>query len=433
MLAGAHFREGRKPSLLVLDPQAERKGEVFFARHPGAGKLAPIAFETAAADQPALLGQTLDKAAAAHGAPTAIIVDLEAADRALPAALAIEDHYRRKGEIAPPIYIRAWSVDPQATDPCSLLIGFGGARDLAEPEALLQEDLDTLARSIHEFYYEGRLDEGDVIGSRASMHEWDMLPEAVRDDNRLVADCFGLKLRDVGLQLASSAGSDGGGAMFTAEELEALSRAEHDRWMAAKLIDGWVFGETRDDARKLHPDIIPYDNLSEARKDLDREQIRIIGRLIGRTGKRALRNLTLAIDDGAGQGAAAGMARILAELKVRYPDRAPVLVGAFEDAGVRAALQAGIENGAVARASLSRNAQATLDTIPRDQRAAAARLLRNADRVYALPEERWPADRRQAYVRAQAQLRIGGPAAAADPDVIAVDPDGRLIAAPWTR
>jgi hypothetical protein len=92
--------------------------------------------------------------------------------------------------------------------------------------------LDDLARAIHEFYFEGRLEEGDVAGSRGSMHEWEELAELVRDDNRLAADCYRLKLRDVGARLLPQAG-EGARFAFSADELEELSRAEHDRWMAA--------------------------------------------------------------------------------------------------------------------------------------------------------------------------------------------------------
>lgn len=430
VLAGVHMRGGLKPQMVALDPDAATKAEVFKARRPGAAQLSPFSFETAPVDQPALVSQTLKRAIAEHGAPTSIIVDPAGSDRALAVALAVEEHFRTERQIAPPIFVRIGSTEPQATDPSCLLTGFGGAKDLADPEALLQEDLDALARSVHEFYFEGRLEEGDVEGSRASMHEWDRLPEAVRDDNRLVADCFGLKLRDVGQRLV--AGSGGAGPAFTPEELEELSRAEHDRWMAAKLVDGWVWGEARDDARKLHPDIVPYDDLSEARKDLDREQIRIISRLLGSSGRQAIRDLVLVIDEGVA-AVAAGLPAVLAEFKTRYPDRAVVLLGAFEDAASRAALTAGRAAGLPVRVCLTRNAHEALEALPRTERAAAAGLLRESDQILALPQAEWPTERRRAFLRSQGRFRLGGEAAASDPEAVAVDAVGRIVSAPWTR
>ncbi len=51
-------------------------------------------------------------------------------------------------------------------------------------------------------------------------------------------------------------------------------------WAQTRIAQGWRFGETRDDAKKLHPCLIPYEELSEAEKDFDRntavETLRLI-------------------------------------------------------------------------------------------------------------------------------------------------------------
>jgi hypothetical protein len=39
---------------------------------------------------------------------------------------------------------------------------------------------------------------------------------------------------------------------------------EHRRWAADRQLNGWRFGAVRDDRRKHHPDLIPFDELSEA-------------------------------------------------------------------------------------------------------------------------------------------------------------------------
>lgn len=44
---------------------------------------------------------------------------------------------------------------------------------------------------------------------------------------------------------------------------------EHRRWVTAVLIIGFVYGKTRDKARFIHPDIIPFDDLSEGEKIKD--------------------------------------------------------------------------------------------------------------------------------------------------------------------
>jgi hypothetical protein len=45
--------------------------------------------------------------------------------------------------------------------------------------------------------------------------------------------------------------------------------AEHDRWMAERLRDGWVFGPVKDASAKTHPLLIPYAQLSDAQRRKD--------------------------------------------------------------------------------------------------------------------------------------------------------------------
>ena len=51
---------------------------------------------------------------------------------------------------------------------------------------------------------------------------------------------------------------------------EALAEHVHDTWMQGRLADGWTLGEVRDDAKRTHPCLIPYEELSEEEKDYDR-------------------------------------------------------------------------------------------------------------------------------------------------------------------
>ena len=44
---------------------------------------------------------------------------------------------------------------------------------------------------------------------------------------------------------------------------------EHERWMAAKEADGWKFGPRKDAKAKTHPDMVPWEKLSEFNKIKD--------------------------------------------------------------------------------------------------------------------------------------------------------------------
>jgi hypothetical protein len=51
---------------------------------------------------------------------------------------------------------------------------------------------------------------------------------------------------------------------------ERLAENAHDLWAAQRLAQGWRHGLQRDDAKKLHPCLVPYDQLPESEKEYDR-------------------------------------------------------------------------------------------------------------------------------------------------------------------
>jgi hypothetical protein len=51
---------------------------------------------------------------------------------------------------------------------------------------------------------------------------------------------------------------------------ERLSEHAHDIWAKQRLADGWVHGPKRNDAKKQHPSLVPYSELSESEKQYDR-------------------------------------------------------------------------------------------------------------------------------------------------------------------
>ena len=54
---------------------------------------------------------------------------------------------------------------------------------------------------------------------------------------------------------------------------ELLAKNVHEVWSAGRIADGWQWGEQRDDARKLHPCLVPYDQLPESEKEYDRNTV----------------------------------------------------------------------------------------------------------------------------------------------------------------
>ncbi len=52
--------------------------------------------------------------------------------------------------------------------------------------------------------------------------------------------------------------------------VEEMARNVHEVWAQNRLNEGWTYGPARDDIRKTHPCLVPYDELPESEKDYDR-------------------------------------------------------------------------------------------------------------------------------------------------------------------
>lgn len=50
---------------------------------------------------------------------------------------------------------------------------------------------------------------------------------------------------------------------------DATPEQSHESWLAAKLADGWAYGEVKDAENKLHPCCVPYAELPESQKAKD--------------------------------------------------------------------------------------------------------------------------------------------------------------------
>ena len=54
------------------------------------------------------------------------------------------------------------------------------------------------------------------------------------------------------------------------ELTEYLAENTHEIWSSQRMSEGWTFGKERDDKKKQHPCLVPYDQLPEIEKDYDR-------------------------------------------------------------------------------------------------------------------------------------------------------------------
>jgi hypothetical protein len=132
---------------------------------------------------------------------------------------------------------------------------------------ILERREDRQAAQLHLDYVHSRSEEGLPLD-----RDWQELAESFVQANRAAADHRSIKLWD----LAAAGGmtdfaAKGAGADLT----ERLAAVEHRRWCADRLLDGWIPG-VRDDARCMHPSLVPWDKLSEPEREKDREQVRML-------------------------------------------------------------------------------------------------------------------------------------------------------------
>lgn len=52
--------------------------------------------------------------------------------------------------------------------------------------------------------------------------------------------------------------------------VEEMSKNVHEVWAATRMAQGWTYGPERNDAKKKHPCLVPYEELSEEERDYDR-------------------------------------------------------------------------------------------------------------------------------------------------------------------
>ena len=78
------------------------------------------------------------------------------------------------------------------------------------------------------------------------------------------------------------------------EELEVLTEKlaanTHDVWALQRIKEGWTYGQSRDDAHKKTPCLVPYNELPENEKDYDRNTAMQTIKLLLKLGYKILKD-----------------------------------------------------------------------------------------------------------------------------------------------
>jgi hypothetical protein len=149
---------------------------------------------------------------------------------------------------------------------------FGVIQEACVPAHIRADLTEQLARVIHRHYVAMEAAKGNTEADNPSMAPWERLPETLRQSSIAQARHVGVRLTAIGATVIprSAAAPE---FTFTPPEIDLLARMEHDRWKQERAADGWRHGEQRDNARKLHPDMVDWADLSDEAQDKDRDVI----------------------------------------------------------------------------------------------------------------------------------------------------------------
>ena len=282
-----HFAGGHRLQITVVDADPS-EGNLFQSRFPGFSEVCQVRYLKWAGTLRSLQSsERLDSEGWSRR--MAVVVAMERDEQNLAVALDMASSGR---DVRMPVYVRLSGGDAilrLASAASGRLASrglhpFGSVEEVWSREIFQREQLDAVARHIHDSYREKRLRSGEAATGIRALAEWQFLTEDFKRANRAQADHIEVKMRGIGCKVVPL--SEGISSFeFSAEELDTLSRMEHFRWSADRLLAGWTYAAVRNDADKHHPSLIPWEALSESEREKDREAVRTIPELLQAMGK----------------------------------------------------------------------------------------------------------------------------------------------------
>jgi voltage-gated potassium channel Kch len=291
-VARAHARRvgsaGPRPTIAIVDREAHARRRVLAARYAPletACNLVPVEIDV---DSPEY-GQAdfLPPEAEAGKYLTTVYICLDDDGRGLLAAMAILARAKTCGAL---IVVRTSSdggvasllrdyVDPSGAT--ARLRPFPLLERTCRLRLLRQSTREVVARALHGMYLQRR-GERHRTGELASC--WESLPREFQEACWRQADSVASMLASIGYELDPMTDWDADLARFTDEETELLARGEHERWRRERTGDGWHYAHHRDDKRKLHPLLKPWEDLGDEERGLLRELVRELPAALARAG-----------------------------------------------------------------------------------------------------------------------------------------------------
>jgi hypothetical protein len=176
---------------------------------------------------------------------------------------AILDMSRIEGNVWEPVSLPFYSQ-------LSLHVDADAFIKLVLREVILNSYLEKLAIAIHNDFCKKEIERGhaDAIYNIP----WEQLPEDIKESNRDQARCFGKYLNAAGYDYDAGDTPFPSVEKFNENDVLKIAKLSHEIWRKSKFDAGWVYGEVRDDVKKTHPLLVPWDDprLPEEEKQKDK-------------------------------------------------------------------------------------------------------------------------------------------------------------------
>lgn len=146
---------------------------------------------------------------------------------------------------------------------------------------ILPADLrEVLAEKLHDVYHQYQIhmarSDSERLGVKqeTSLSEWNDLREDLRESARAQADDIPHKLRFLSCFLGKLREGYDSVKEFSDSEIEFLAEKEHERWNSERFRGRWRFG-ARDQGHRSSPFLVPWRDLDQVWRDVDRELVKI--------------------------------------------------------------------------------------------------------------------------------------------------------------
>ncbi len=315
----AHYGLG-KPMITVIDEQPEQCRLFMSREYDQAGQVAQLRF------------RSLDAVFEANDhSISSIYVCLPDAAENIRYAQNLRKKLSSQCGLSPKIYLMLDQFDSsQAIEAWDgQTVPFSALVEVCNPAILFGDNEDRLASIIHDYYLDSIDSQGRTWDATPSGDSWQSLPDSYKAASRHQGDHISAKLARIDCRSVVEDAADY--FVFLPREVEQLSVIEHSRWSADRYVDGWRYGAERDNTQKLHPELIPYDDLTIAMKDLDRYAVRLVPALLGRQGRAVKRDIVMSVVNVDKIESRSNLFHrqvesVLARIFERYPDRVLVVV-----------------------------------------------------------------------------------------------------------